>query len=48
MAVPSRVLAASLGYLNKTDIPLFLKWSVVTDLYPGVEWEVMRIIYCIM
>lgn len=34
MAVPSRVLAASLGYLNKTDIPLFLKWSVVTDLVP--------------
>lgn len=32
MAVPSRVLAASLGYLIKIDVPLFLRWSVVAEL----------------
>lgn len=33
LAVPSGVLAASLGYLIKIYFPLFLRWSVVAGRY---------------
>jgi len=46
VAGPTGVLPASLGYLIRTDVPLFLRWSVVAELltWHGVGSSVNNVV----